>query len=197
MPSVIRFSSIARPKPLSSCLWLLGSFPHQHHQECQQEWWRRIHLSPHQFPNPWSACRKEGWYCMFNSFIRLVLNNWPSQPFEDPDATFIQSVTFHSVDGHHFDRKPPVPIELSFWPKQRNHRQMHFPDSYRHTQHTNMLPLSWRDALRKITIELGTGPLRGCSRARTSGHCPAVSAYMAVKDEEELVCNIRISAHAH
>jgi nucleosome binding factor SPN SPT16 subunit len=31
------------------------------------------------------------------------LKEVPAEPFEDPDATFIRSVTYRSTDGHRFD----------------------------------------------------------------------------------------------
>lgn len=36
------------------------------------------------------------------NFIEEFLTSLP-QPFEDPDATFVRSITYRSTDGHRFD----------------------------------------------------------------------------------------------
>lgn len=82
--------------------WLRRSVPHQYDQKRQQERGGRIHIPTCQFPNPWPTRWQEGGYS--KSFTLSAVHAIDLlQPFEDPDATFIRSISYRSVDGHRFD----------------------------------------------------------------------------------------------
>ncbi len=85
--------------------WICGTVPHQHDQERHQERGRGPYAPSSQFPDSRTAGGQEGRHgeqTQSFSSVGLLLSA-PSQPFEDPDATFVRSITYRSSDASRFE----------------------------------------------------------------------------------------------